>query len=60
LASYSGLFLKSLWLVQKNSFLLEYPSTYGSFDKWGGAMVSELEADNQFLLFAIRTREAFD
>ncbi|MEE9165185.1 MAG: hypothetical protein V3U15_02870, partial [Nitrospinota bacterium] len=33
--------------------------TYGHFDKWGGAMDSELEADNRFFLFAIRAGEAF-
>tara|TARA_B100000315_G_scaffold243529_1_gene267003 strand:+ start:230 stop:1597 length:1368 start_codon:yes stop_codon:yes gene_type:complete len=33
--------------------------TYGHFDKWGGAMASELEVDNRFLLFAIRAGEAF-
>ena len=32
---------------------------YGHFDQWGGAMGSELEADHRFLLFAIRTGEAF-
>lgn len=40
-------------------FLTGMSFTYGHFDKWGGAMGSELQAGHRFFLFAIRTGEAF-
>ena len=62
-----GLLLGILfWLVPQAAvvgtgelFFTGISFTYGHFDKWGGAMGSELAADNRFLLFAIRVGEAF-
>ena len=43
----------------KELFFTGISFTYGHFDKWGGAIGSDLEANNRFLLFAIRAGEAF-